>query len=68
MPEENAPKKPTIEERLEALTMSMELANQIHESEMKTVRELLSTAGHNIDALARIAQSHDHRIEHLEGK
>ena len=52
----------TIDERIEALTMNLELAfRDIHE-----LKELAHKDGENIRALARIAEAHQQRIEHLE--
>ena len=53
----------TIDERIEAVTMNLELAfRDIHE-----LKELANKDGENIRALARIAEAHPQRIEHLEG-
>jgi hypothetical protein len=71
----------TIDERLEALTMNLELAFRDIEAMRATAREyaretsqrldtLLATAtvdGENIRALARIAEIHERRLTHLEG-
>jgi hypothetical protein len=52
----------SIDERIEALTMNLELAfRDIHE-----LKELAHKDGENIRALARIAGVHEKRIEHLE--
>ena len=52
----------TIDERIEALTMNLELAfRDIHE-----LKELAHRDGENIRALARIAEAHEKRIDHLE--
>jgi hypothetical protein len=70
-----------LDERLEALTMNLELASRDIEAMRATAREharetsqqlntLLATAkvdGENIRALARIAEIHERRITHLEG-
>jgi hypothetical protein len=53
----------TIDERIEALTMNLELA-------FKDISELRATAtqdGENIRALARIAEIHERRITAIEG-
>lgn len=53
----------TIDERIEALTMNLELA-------FKDISELRATAtqdGENIRGLARIAEIHERRITALEG-
>jgi hypothetical protein len=53
----------TIDERIEALTMNLELAfRDIHE-----LKELAHKDGENIRALARVAEAHQQRFEHLEG-
>jgi hypothetical protein len=52
----------TIDERIEALTMNLELAfRDIHE-----LRGLAHKDGENIRALARIAEAHEYRNGHLE--
>ena len=54
----------TIDERLEALTMNLELAN-------RDIQDLLKASqqdGENIRGLARIAEIHEHRISHLEDR
>lgn len=68
----------TIDERLEALTMNLELIGRDveglrakAEADNKRI-ELLITAsqqdGENIRGLARIAEIHERRITHLEGE
>jgi len=59
----------TIDERIEALTMNLELAfRDIHELKEVTyqLKELAHEDGENIRALARTAEAHEKRIEHLE--
>ena len=59
----------TIDERLEALTMNVELISQEVESLRVTVKSLHATAvqdGENIRALARIAEIHEPRLTNLE--
>lgn len=59
----------TIDERLEALTMNLELAFRDIIGLKETtehLRDLAQKDGENIRALARIAEAHQHRIEHLE--
>jgi hypothetical protein len=54
----------TIDERLQALTMNLELIG-------RDVETLLATAkqdGENIRALARIAEIHERRLTELEGQ
>ena len=38
-----------------------------HDSEMKVIREAIAADAENIRALARIAELHHQRLEHLEG-
>jgi archaellum component FlaC len=61
----------TIEERLEALTMNLELASRDIQDLRSAIHELRITAqqdGENIRALARIAEIHERRLSHLEGE
>jgi hypothetical protein len=54
----------TIDERIEALTMNLELVS-------RDIEELRKTAvqdGENIRALARIAEIRERRLSHLEGE
>ena len=58
----------TIDERIEALTMNLELAfRDIHELKEATyqLKELAHKDGENIRAQARIAEAHEKRIDHL---
>jgi hypothetical protein len=60
----------TIDERLQALTMNLEL--QAHEGEEQRKRiEALTRAveidAENIRALARIAEAHQHRLDNIDG-
>ena len=60
----------TIDERIEALTMSLELLARDHEDANRRIAALLTAveqdAG-NIRALARIAELHERRLTDLEG-
>ena len=59
----------TIDERIEALTTNLELAfRDIHELKELAyeLKELAHKDGENIRALARIAEAHQQRSEHLE--
>jgi len=38
-----------------------------HDSEMRVIREAIAADAENIRALARIAEIHHQRLEHLEG-
>ena len=53
----------TIDERIEALTMNLELAHR----EIQDLKELARQDGENIRALARIAEIHERRLSSLEG-
>ena len=53
----------TIDERIEALTMNLELAHR----EILDLKELARQDGENIRALARIAEIHERRLSSLEG-
>ncbi|MBC7924634.1 MAG: hypothetical protein H7039_03165 [Bryobacteraceae bacterium] len=62
-----------LTERHEALAQSVEMllaSQRLHEEqhsrEMTDVRGLLAETVQSISALARIAESHEHRIEDLE--
>ena len=52
-----------IDERLEALTMNLELLSR----QIQDVYRAAQQDGENIRALARIAEIHDRRLTHLEG-
>ena len=52
----------TLDERIEALTMNLELAAR----DIETLKTLAQQDGENIRALARKAEIHDRRISHLE--
>ena len=59
-----------IDERIEALTMNLELAMKEIEAVTKDIGALQSIArqdGENIRALARIAEIHEPRLTALEG-
>jgi len=60
----------TIDERIEALTMNLELFSHQQEAQGKRIEMLISVAekdAENIRALARIAESHERRLTELEG-
>jgi archaellum component FlaC len=58
----------TIDERIEALTMSVELLTREVETLRDTMTKLVTAAaGENIRALARIAEVHERRLTDLEG-
>jgi hypothetical protein len=52
-----------IDERIEALTINLELAHR----EIQDLKELARQDGENIRALARIAEIHERRRSTLEG-
>jgi hypothetical protein len=52
-----------IDERIEAITMNLELAMK----EIEALQVLARQDGENIRALARIAESHERRLTTLEG-
>ena len=52
----------TIDERLEALTMKLELMSH----DIEALRVLAKQDGENIRALARIAEMHERRLTDLE--
>jgi hypothetical protein len=59
----------TIDERIEALTMSLEL--QAHESakhdrQIEQILKAIEQDGEHIRTLARIAEIHERRITHIE--
>jgi hypothetical protein len=54
----------TIDERLEALTMNLELASR----DIEALRVLAQKDGENIRLLAGIAEKHDRRLTDLEGQ
>jgi hypothetical protein len=53
----------TIDERLQALTMNLELAGH----DIVELRKLVEVDAENIRALVRIAEIHERRLTHLEG-
>jgi archaellum component FlaC len=60
----------TIDERIEALTMNLELAHRDIMDLKSAAATLHATAqqdGENIRALARIAEMHERRLTQLEG-
>jgi hypothetical protein len=53
----------TIDERLEALTMNLELLHR----DVQDLKTVAKQDGDNIRALARIAEIHERRLTELEG-
>ena len=69
------PKRPTIDERLEAIKQTLELTAAMHLDNDREFRErfaeiakLQAQDGEHIRALARIAEIHERRLSHLEGE
>jgi hypothetical protein len=61
----------TIDERLEALTRTVELiaSAQIKADErIEKLTALLAETGGFINQLARIAEAHEHRLDRIEGQ
>lgn len=67
-----------IDERLEALTMNLELAHRdiqdllaaskLHDSQIHDILKASQQDGENIRGLARIAEIHEQRLSGLEDK
>jgi hypothetical protein len=53
----------SIDERIEALTISLEIAAR----DIEGLRAIAAKDGENIRALARIAEIHERRLTDLEG-
>ena len=53
----------TIDERIEALTMNLELLSR----DVQDLKLVAQQDGENIRALARIAEIHERRLTELEG-
>lgn len=54
----------TIDERLEALTMNLEL----QAIETQELRKLILIDAENIRSLARIAEAHEHRLDQIQDR
>ena len=70
MPEPQPPKR-NIDERIDALTMNLELLHHEVEAQTQNINKLTAAIdkdAENIRRLADIAASHDHRIENIEGQ
>jgi hypothetical protein len=71
-------KNRSIDERLDALTMSLELMSHANEAQDRRIEKLTASIEKlvevsnkdavNISALARIAEAHERRLENLEGR
>jgi hypothetical protein len=53
----------TIDERIEAIVMSLELLTR----DVQDLKTAAQQDGENIRGLARIAEIHERRLSHLEG-
>ena len=74
MPDNGDPKRPSFEERLEAINQTLELVAAMHADNDKEFRErfaeiarLQAQDGEHIRALVRIAEIHERRLSRLEG-
>jgi hypothetical protein len=74
---ERVGKKRTIDERLDALAMNLELVSHANEAQDRRIEKLTASIekpvevgnrdAMDISALARIADAHERRLENLEG-
>ena len=63
MPDNRPPR--SIDERIDAVTMNLELLSQDVQAQAGNIAKLIKAAkqdGENIRALARIAEIHEHRL------
>jgi hypothetical protein len=81
MPDNAEPKRPTFDERLEAIRRTLKLSAAMHVDNDMEFRERFAEiattlqqvaanqerGGEHIRALVRIAELHDRRLTHLEG-
>jgi len=58
----------TIDERLEALTMHVEVLTHMHRDFEKRMTDYAGDVKDAINRLANIAAAHEERIDRLEGK
>jgi acetolactate synthase regulatory subunit len=75
--DEAGSKKRSIDERLDALTMNLELTSHANEAQDRRIEKLTASIEKLVDvsnrdavdisALARIAEAHEHRLENLDG-
>lgn len=64
------PKKKSLDERLDALTMNLELLShqvEAHDRQLDTIVGILEKTGHQIQALTALAETQNQRITRLEG-
>ena len=76
--ENNAPKKPTIDERIEAIAQSLELtASMLRDLEIQVAKIAVAQEKNDhrmgqlmetMNRLGNIVIAHEERIEHLEGQ
>ena len=57
----------SLDERLEALTHSVELLAQMHQDNERKYDERFHKILDVIEKLAQIAESHERRLNHLDG-
>jgi len=81
MPDNGDPKRPSFEERLEAINHTLELVAAMHIDDDREFRERIAQLdkriaeiarrqeqdGEHIHALVRIAEIHEQRLSRLEG-
>jgi hypothetical protein len=58
----------SIDERLEALTMHLEVVTHLHEDFEKRMTEYAAEVKDAINRLANIAAAHEERIDNLEDR
>ena len=75
MPDNADPKRPTFDERLEAINHTLELGAAMHVDNDREFRQRFAEIakaqaqdGEHIRALARIAEIHERRLSDLEGE
>ena len=66
MPDNADPKRPTIDERLEAIIQTVELTAAMQRDNEERWNKRFAEIAESIRGLARIAEIHEHRISHLE--
>ncbi|MGA3016485.1 MAG: hypothetical protein ABSF62_05145 [Bryobacteraceae bacterium] len=58
----------SIDERIQALTESLELLSSLHRDLEKQTAARFAEVGQFINQLAHIAAAHEHRMDRLEGQ
>ena len=66
--ENDSAKKPTIDERLQALAQSLELLTTLHRDLEKETAAKFAETLQFINRLAHIAEAHEERIDRLEDR